>query len=243
MKTAIFLTLFLISCGDKEDKIVGVDNFEKEGFPLAIGNTWNYEAWTEVTDPIGTIRSEAEVEWLVQELDVVFDEQAYRMQTKFTWTSGPSEGKSTTGWSWFSIRNDTLYAIASENTHSFDPVSAQLFKAIGLKAQVTQREWGATSFVFPLKIGKSWEYFVGVVENDRKTVVGFEQIEVPAGNFGTFRIARTGSDSLNTLQIDQWVSSIGIVKVTEEISSRISFESDDVRVIQSGMELVKFTVE
>jgi len=213
---ATWVCVLAYGCGDDGGpNVAGPEALNEHGFPLALGNTWVYEVSSEETDSVGTTSFDAIVTWEVEELDVVFDEPAFRVRTTFGYRSGPREGERVSGLTWYSQRGDTLWALASQDIGGFDPVSVQLSKSAGPQ-QGDPYSWGANVLIFPLQTGMSWDFSKAVSGIGRKTVAAVEVIEVPAGEFKAFRVVRSSTGRTGGFRVDQWFSSIGIVRVTDE---------------------------
>lgn len=208
-----------LSCGGK-DKITGPEKLNKAGFPLAVGNIWNYSAqWTQ-EEPTGTNISDINITWVVDALEIVSGEKAYRLHMTYRYLSGPYNGELSTEWSWFTQRGDTLWALASE----FDDIVPQLsvlFKPVAI-FQDDPSEWGINTLVFPLKVGHSWDYLgenhelEGVFELYNKTVTGVDDIQVDAGKFKAFKVTTVASSTGLISKADQWFTSVGLVRLQSE---------------------------
>lgn len=198
-----------------------LDELNENGFPLEVGNRWDYRVGTDlnVIEPTLAWPTEAVLEILARE--EVLGLQAFHFRTTHRFLVGPDSHQTATGDTWFSMQDDTLWGIASDMIGALDPVSAQLLKPV---AQGEPDPWRIRTLVFPLAVGRSWNFgsiLPELVENltDRKVVEARETVAVPAGEFEAFRVVRlVGSPALN-IRTEQWFAAIGLVKMREELTS------------------------
>ena len=192
-----------------------LSELNEHGFPLAIGNRWNYEvsASRVSVDPDDTYAFEAEAVWEIVAREQVLGQEAFRFLTTHRFLSGPDSGSVATAETWFAMQEDTLRALASRDVGGLNPSDAQLFKRAFLDGDEPD-PWDVITLVLPLSVGSSWRFGV-FGDADRKVVEAEEAISVPAGDFDTFRVVRT-IEGIG-LRSEQWFAAIGLVKMRSEI--------------------------
>jgi len=211
---------------DSNNNQKDTDILNKNGFPLVVGNQWVYHLRGEETTiwfnpPDTTVTSwDVNVLWKITAMEQVLGVDAFRMETTHHIVSGPDSGRTGTMGTWFAVKGDTLLGVASGTNTGLDPITAQLNKISSVSNQDEPDEWPVNVLVFPLKVGKEWAYFrLDPTFLGKKVVEAIDEISVPAGNFEAFRIVRhftrDESESKIIYSTNQWFSSIGVVKYTE----------------------------
>ena len=111
-------------------KAQSLEGINENGFPLTVGNRWEYRVGTElnVLSPALAWPSEAILEILATE--EALGQQAFHFRTTHRFLLGPDSEKIVTGDTWFSMQEDTLWGIATDVVGGLNPVSAQLLKPV-----------------------------------------------------------------------------------------------------------------
>lgn len=212
-------------------------------FPLVVGNRWEYHviATQQFSDPASSQNAswESKVTWEIMAREIVLNQNTFRFQTTHQILSGPDSGTIATVETWFTMRGDTLQAVASRGYTDANPVTTQLFKPV-VQEEEDPYEWHYISLVFPLSKGKSWNTEnSNIVGNesgltDVKVVEAQEVVSVPAGVFETFKVIQELKwKTQSILTTEQWFSSIGMVKMR-------SIERIDDESLIAEMELERF---
>jgi hypothetical protein len=211
-------------------KAQSLEGINENGFPLTVGNRWEYRVGSElnVFSPTLAWPSEAVLEILA--VEDILGQQAFHFRTTHRFLLGPDSDQTATGDTWFSMQEDTLWGVASDMVGALDPISAQLHKAI---AQAEPDPWGVRTLVFPLAVGKSWDFGSVLPQlvdglTDRKVVEARETVVVPAGQFETFRVVRLVESPVLNIRTEQWFAAVGLVKMREELITTDSFRLDHV---------------
>ncbi len=208
---------------DSDNNLKETEQLNEAGFPLAVGNYWVYHVQAMMTtlSPDTTETSwDVDVLWEITSMEHVLGVDAFRMETTHHVVSGPDSGRTATMITWFTVKEDTLLAVASGPQVGLNPESAQLLKISVVSNQDEPEEWPVTTLVFPLEVGKEWAYFRPDPEFlGNKKVESVDIISVPAGNYEAFRIVRAFTLNENERNIvyslRQWFTSIGVVKYEE----------------------------
>ena len=190
-------------------------------FPLSAGNTWKYRVTAERSSQLSSstiehIQWEVDVLWQIKGKESVLGTDAYRMETTHHFLSGPDSGKVVTGRTWFSMKGDTLWAVASQDIGELLPESAQLHKAAVTFTQDMPARWGVVVLVFPLKIGSEWDYGFAA---SRKAVEAVEEVSVLNETFEAFKVVRIFDIPSVQIRTEQWFGSIGLIRMKEELLS------------------------
>lgn len=216
------LTVFHLGCSD--ERPTGPALLNEDRFPLAIGNQWVYQAETELRidgQVIPTSRLKAT--WEITGREVVLGTEAYQMEVTHLFVSGPDSGRSATAKRWYTMKDDTLRAVAFQG-RGLDQV-AQLHKPVVLgRDEITA--WHFNILVFPLEIGDQWDtgniLVSDVLESDQKQVNQIEDVSVPAGQYKAFKITRNAQTPSGQLISNQWFSSVGLIKMDYVFESVIN---------------------
>ena len=189
-----------------------LDQLNQNGFPLAVGNLWEYHitASFKIEDePIGGFETEAI--WKIVAREEVLGQEAFRFEITHRYLSG-SDSTVAIAETWFAMRGDSLLSVASRGDLGRVPHSAQLFKVV---QEDDANPWNITTLVFPLAVGQSWEFGTGLpdIDSDYKVVEARETQEVLAGEFETFRVVHIQEGSGINSRTEQWFAAIGLVKM------------------------------
>ncbi|MFC1525612.1 hypothetical protein ACFL6X_02255 [Candidatus Latescibacterota bacterium] len=218
-RALVYLGAWLcISCGSDSPTRLEEDlsQLNRSGFPLKVGNVWEYDAtvshedMTEAQSSYSTATA-ARLEIIAE--DQVFDESAYRLRITHI---QHSIGDTIVAHSWFAVRGDSLLGLATAgNIGGLDPLNAQLLKPVAQNDDDEPTEWGALSLVFPLATGRSWDFlpFGGLFDSDTKTVEGKERVSVPAGRYGCYHVVRRVDEPGFHLRTEQWFGPVGLVRL------------------------------
>ena len=219
-----------------------LDQLNQDGFPLAVGNRWEYHVTGSVESQVDEPPSydfETEVTWEIVAREDFLGQDAFRFETTHRFLSGPDSSTVAIAQTWFTFRGDSLLSVASSgDTGILQPTAGQLFKAV----QDDPQPWKITSLVFPLAVGRSWDF--GVFLSDYKVVEARETLVVPAGEFEAFRVARIVDVSGVNIRTEQWFAAVGLVKMrdfvligplSDEEGEHIGYWEQN-----AGMELVSF---
>lgn len=113
------------------------EQLNRDGFPLAVGSRWEYAAvaanrveFFETQDVVHEVHWQVDVVWEITAREQVLGDDAYRLEVTHRTVSGPDSGMVATGQTWFSMRGDTLWGLASRDIAGLNPVVAQLFKPV-----------------------------------------------------------------------------------------------------------------
>ena len=211
--------------------------FNQNGFPLAVGNRWEYRAtstWNpDNREDLPRYTTLTDVAWEIIAREIVLGQEAYRFEITHRFLAGPDSGAVRTAWTWFAMDGDTLRAVASTNTVGLEPLMAQLHKPVVREDEPDS--WDIVSLIFPLYAGQSWDFGTDIFEHDTKVVEAEEVVSVPAGEFETFRVVRIVEAGSVNARTEQWFAAVGVVKMRDEQI----FEQD--RLGESGEALEKFT--
>lgn len=235
----LLIGLLAMGCGDDEKSPTGPGLLNENGFPLTVGNRWEYRLSGSTTSsdqsPDLTQAYGVDVVWEIKAKEIVLGQEAYRFEITHSFTEGPDQGQTSTGETWYAVQEDTLWAVASRSISDL-AVWGQLFKPV---LQSPPDRWGVVVLIFPLKVGKSWTFSEGLGEGDSKTVTARgEKVKVPAGEFETFRVERTAVlGTGEEVRTRQWFTDIGLVKFTS--SNRLS----QVRTGERGEVLGEFVYQ
>lgn len=192
-------------------------------FPLSIGNHWEYKGKTEDTiiSKIDTTITSFDFKtiWDIVSKDTVFGVESFKMAITEYYLSGPDSGKVSNGYDWYTMRGDTLKAVACLSTSSI--LMGQLYKITHPANDIV--EWNVNILVFPLTIGKRWILSPDLDFLGEKNVVSEESVSLPnIGKIKAFRIIRTldftsiYDDSYENYNDVQLYSSIGLIQVNRD---------------------------
>ncbi len=193
-----------------QEEAIEAETLNQNGFPLAIGNTWQYQL-TYVESWPDTLEAEHfDVEWEVEAQEEVFGETAFRVRTlQSIHTIQDTESTGYTSYTWFVSNPDSLKGIASQGPLPF--AEGQLFKPATSTLAEGPSSWQFSILRFPLIPGKSWPALDRSPGLATKTVIGRETVSVPAGLFETYKVRYVlafGDDVILT-----WYGAIGVVKI------------------------------
>jgi hypothetical protein len=243
----------ILGCFDKnpinsDNSLKDTDKLNEAGFPLALGNRWVYSAETEITfiysDTTFTRREDSEVIWEITAKEQVLGEEAFRVETTQHFLNRPDS--SMTLLTWFAAEGDTLRAIASGPGAGRFWVAFQLHKISGSN-QDEPDDWPVNVLIFPLEVGKEWAYWrPDPTFWDNKVVEAIDNVSVPAGNFEAFRIAYNLTADKVEYKSNQWFTSVGIVKATENVEDDQGSTIDEKltkTIGKSTMSLVSYQIK
>ncbi len=228
------------------------DELNQSGFPLAVGNRWEYDAEAlfrvevfETQEVVSEDQWRLEVAWEITAREQVLGEEAYRFEITHRTVSGPDSGMVATGNTWFSVRGDTLWGLATRDIGGLLPV-AQLFKPVA--EPDPPHPWGAAALVFPLEVGASWP-FQPPGGGDDKRVEQVEQVDLPMGTMEAFRVVREFLPPVVgfSLRSEQWFNAVGLLRLyhqeiaiaplTDELGNELG---DGTTIHRVEMDLVRF---
>ena len=211
--------------------------FNQNGFPLAVGNRWEYRAtstWNpDNREDLSRYTTLTDVTWEITAREIVLGQEAYCFEITHRFLAGPDSGAVRTARTWFAMDGDTLRSVASINTGGLEPLMAQLHKPVVQEDEPDS--WDIISLIFPLYAGQSWDFGTGFFEKDIKVVEAEEMVSVPAGEFETFRVVRIVEAEGVNVRTEQWFSTVGVVKMRDQEI----LEQD--RLGEGGEALEKFT--
>lgn len=253
MTTCLCLLLLALPTVARGESLT--DQLNRNGFPLTVGNRWEYVAdaahTVELVDTqklVAEIRWRVEVRWEIAAREGVFGEDAYRFDVTHRTASGPDSGLVATGQTWFTMRGDTLWGLASRDIGGLNPAVAQLFKPLADAAPPTL--WGVASLAFPLEVGASWP-FSGPGGGDDKTVEAVETVVLPFGGVEAFRVVRHFLPPVVgfSLRSQQWFNALGMVRLRHESIAMAPLTDEQGMELGSGrstdtvhMDLVRYTL-
>lgn len=189
-----------------------LDQLNQNGFPLAVGNLWEYHitASFKIDDEFFDA-FESEAIWEIVAREEILGQEAFRFEITHRYLSR-TDSTVAVAQSWFTMRGDSLLAVASRSDIGLVPHSAGLFKVV---QEDDANPWNITTLVFPLAVGQSWEFGAGLpdIDSDYKVVEAKETQEVPAGEFNTFRVVRILEGLGFNSRTEQWFAAIGLVKM------------------------------
>ena len=203
-----------------ETDTLSIESLNQQGFPLAVGNIWKYQATylENTTDTLAVQHLAVQhfsVEWEVEAQEEVFGVTAFRIKTTHSISGDyiPESGVYTS-LTWIAGTPDTLKAVASQGVPPFS--EGQLSKPATLTLANDLHPWQFYILVFPLVPGKSWSVFDNS-DFGRKTVIEKETISVPAGSFETYSVkyALEGSPEMTYVV---WYGEVGIIKIANIVS-------------------------
>jgi hypothetical protein len=201
-------------CGEKNP--AGPDKLNRTGFPLKVGNEWVYKVIGDFQVNGLEFHEEIRATWRVTKIETVFGYEAFRMETTHAFLDGPSRGQSATGIAWYSVKNDTLLAVAAQDAGNLSPLG-QLFKPITV-TQASAERWNVRVLVFPLALDRKWEFQVDrfFFTKDEKSVEAIDRVSTSAGSFEAFRVVRSAESPSAQLRTMQWFASVGMVKMEHQ---------------------------
>ena len=190
-----------------------LDQLNQNGFPLTVGNLWEYHitASFKIDDEFFD-GFESEAIWKIVAREEILGQEAFRFEITHRYLSGTDSSTVAIAETWFTLRGDSLLAVASRGDIGFVPPSAQLFKVV---QEDDANPWNITTLVFPLAVGQSWEFGTGIssLDSDYKVVEARETQEVLAGEFETFRVVHIQEGPGFNSRTEQWFAAIGLVKM------------------------------
>lgn len=229
------------------------EQLNRDGFPLAVGNRWEYAAagahrveFFESQEVVSEQQWRVEVVWEIIAREQVLGEDAYRFDVTHRTISGPDSGRAATGQTWFSVRGDTLWGLASRDIGGLNPAAAQLFKPVA--ETDPPNPWGVASLVLPLEVGASWP-FQPPGGGDEKTVAAVETVDLPIGQMEAFRVLREFLPPAVgfSRRSEQWFNALGMVRLrheeitiaplTDELGNELG---DGTTVDRVEMDLIRF---
>ena len=249
----LYIILNIFSCSEK-NPTSNQNNLLDIRFPLNVGNKWIYHVTVEQEDSVsitGMKINELEVTCEITEQQRVYNTDSYRIDSVHRVISGPDSGQVETTQEWYAVKEDTLWAVANDGT---SPWLTVLHKYSMFENTNEISYWGVNVLVYPLEIGKEWE-FSRVGDIGHKKVENFETINVPEGKIKAFKIVRELEWVPTSVSIDivkgsyfifnQWFSSIGLAKMTHEsydYSIRDEWGNGK-KIFSETMELVSYNIK
>lgn len=243
------ILLFVQGCGEngsgKPTAPGGTDRSSVDvvSYQLGVGNEWRYEAtddWTfECRGLDGAIvecgveraRRLSTVDWRVMGREQVKGIGAARLEVIQTVLEGHGSGATFTADVWLSMKGDTLKVV--DYTLSRVDVFASLWKPVSRRLS---QELMWNSVVFPLRVGRRWEFaspssVPDHYDIDAKEVVGVEQVDGPDGPLLAFRVVHTKDRVSSTggdyhMRQSQWFAPIGIVRMEQEEFGTIEWTAE-----------------
>ena len=236
IQQSCLLLIALILLSSNPLRAQSLDQLNQNGFPLAVGNLWEYHitASFKIDDEFFDA-FESEAIWEIVAREEILGQEAFRFEITHRYLSG-TDSTVAVAQRWFTMRGDSLLAVASRRDIGHVPHSAGLFKVV---QEDDAHPWNITTLVFPLAVGQSWEFGADLlnIDSDYKVVEARETQEVPAGEFETFRVARILEGPGTNSRTEQWFAAIGLVKM------RFFWLNTQRRLNERGEDIGEFTFQ
>jgi hypothetical protein len=193
-----------------------------QGYPLKIGNRWEYAFG--VTDEFITTNRDLEEEivpvtfsgiqiWEVAAIDTIDGQAAFRIDINSQVLSGEQgrifsygrEGKESNSSTWLAVRGDTLVQVMS--------TVSQLDEGFSMKP--VQSAQTVVLLVLPLRLGASWPLSPGRFSPFSRTVLRVENVTVGSSQLQAFRLS-TANPLAKLWREEHWYGAPGLVRYSRE---------------------------
>jgi hypothetical protein len=206
--------VFAAGC-DNATGIAGPEALNTAGFPLGVGNRWEYGVTSQYMRDGDTSVTEGRITWLIDTLETVLGEEAYRFEVTHTLLATPQYSEfSRIAHIWFTEKDDTLRAITSRDVSNLPFVQVVLRRPASKSIESRTDELMESVLVYPLEVGARWPFSNRMDALGQKVVEAIEMVSVPGGHTDAFRVTRNTTGGFWEYEIQQWFTSIGIVKTT-----------------------------